>query len=172
MTAIFSPRVTKAQRDAVDHDIHGNIISQASRQNTKRPGWNPPDGYVEPTKYGSPTGRLRHSVPQIQNIPFHTADGNRIKKAFRPQIQVRPDTKRGQRRAPPTSKDVMLPELPVERFQETSCELQKPLLMFLAIHSLTHGQPCRGCSYDVHSETGCSAKRELLISLNLWKGKP
>ena len=50
MTAIFSTTVTQAQRDACDYNLRGRAISQASRQNTKRPGWNAPDKYVEPTK--------------------------------------------------------------------------------------------------------------------------
>lgn len=55
--------------------------------------------------------------------------------------------------------DINEPCLPITAFLESSCELNTPARIFLAIYGLTNGHPCPGCAYDMHGK--CKARREL-----------
>ena len=52
-----------------------------------------------------------------------------------------------------------LRRLPPTAFLDTSCELLKPLAIFMAIYSMSNGIPCAGCAYDMHGK--CKARQEL-----------
>lgn len=159
----FSTTVTKAQRNSRDYNSRGDEISICSRQHTKRPGYNPSP--FEP--------KVVAKKDDYRSRPASTITGQLTKNELRSPkpatAQVRPNTKRGQRAVAPTSKDIQLPELPVETFFDTTCELATPRDIFIAIHSLSHGKPCNGCAYDVHSKTGCKAKQRLLRERGLIK---
>jgi len=158
----FSTTVTQAQRDAIDYNTRGRAISTCSRQNTLRPGYNPSPYEPKPTKL-KPTTDKNTGLLKMINIPSK-------QEAAHAKLQVRPNTKRGQRRLEKTSKDIALMELPVEVFLEmSSCGLATPRDVFIAIHSLSHGKPCVGCAYDVHSKSGCPAKQQLLRERDLIK---
>ncbi len=161
----FSTTVTKAQRNSRDYNSRGDEISICSRQHTKRPGYNHPSPF-EPKVVAKKQDKYR-SRPASTIIGQLTKSG--LGSPKKTTVQVRPTTKRGQRSVAPTSKNIVLQELPVETFFETSCELATPRDMFIAIHSLSHGKPCVGCAYDVHSKTGCEAKRALLRERGLLK---
>lgn len=46
-------------------------------------------------------------------------------------------------------------------FLASTCELATPRNIFIAIYSMSNGNPCKGCAYDEHQKGGCPAKREL-----------
>ncbi len=164
----FSTTVTKAKRNAVGQDVNGFSVSPDSRHNINAPGYNRSPFEPKPSAKQRTLGDLlADGLKRAQK-----ADEDRIRKVVTKKpasVQVRPTTKRGQRAVAPTSKDIMLQELPVETFFDTSCELATPRDVFIAIHSLSHGKPCVGCAYDVHSKTGCPAKQQLLRERGLIK---
>lgn len=53
--------------------------------------------------------------------------------------------------------------LPLESFVASTCELAAPLEIFIAVYSLTNGEPCNGCGYDGHGQH-CKAKAELFAA--------
>lgn len=158
----FSITVTKAQRDASGTDARGFAVSPDSRHNINSPGYNrsPYEPKVVPK-----TQKLRSFGKALEEKVL----GPSKQKAGHVKLQVRPATKRRQRQAALHSKDVILPVTPLEEFLETSCELATPRGIFYAIWSMSHSKPCIGCSYDVHSKTGCPAKQQLLHAKGLWK---
>ena len=162
----FSTTVTKAQRNARDFDTREREISICSRQHTNRPGYNPSPYEPKVTPAKSKPWSLGEALKEKILGPSK-------QEAKHAKLQVRPTTKCGQRSATPTSKDIMLPELPVKTFLDlsltTPCELATPRDVFIAIHSLSKSKPCVGCSYDVHSKTGCRAKQMLLRERGLLK---
>ena len=151
MTAIFSTTVAQAQRDACDHDLRGRAISQASRQNTKRPGRHAPDGYVEPTKMGWP-GTKCHFLDQI--IAFE-------RKKKMAALQVRPNTKRGGRGV---RQHARLEEVTPIQFREAGCEflLRAPDdVLFLGVRQAAGGDVCTtGCGWFDGGQ--CPAYRKLI----------
>ena len=149
----FSTTVTKAQRNARDFNTRGQEISICSRQHTKRPGYNP-------SPFQPKIVSVKLAVSLSCNWPKTIIKERENKKLA--TVQIRPNTKRGQRAVTPSSKDIKLPVIPIKAFLETTCELATPRDMFFAIHGLSHGQPCIGCAYDEHSKTGCPAKQKLL----------
>ena len=44
-------------------------------------------------------------------------------------------------------------------FIDAGCELATPLPIFLAIYSLSNGNPCKGCAYDMDGK--CAARKAL-----------
>lgn len=55
----------------------------------------------------------------------------------------------------------MSDRLQIEAFVNSTCELSQPLPIFIAVYSLSNGNPCKGCAYDDHVSGGCKAKRSL-----------
>ena len=150
----FSTTVTKAQRNARDFDTRGREISICSRHHTERPGYNP-------SPYQPKAVTVKHAEAiTVMNLAKTLIKEKETKKLA--AVQVRPNTKRGQRAIAPTSKDIELPVISPEKFLESTCELATPRDIFIAVYNLSKGTPCIGCSYDVHSKTGCKAKQTLL----------
>ena len=158
----FSTTVTKAQRNAVDYDTRGRAISICSRQHTRRSGYNP-------SPYASKVVVKKEEPWSLGKALREKVLGPSKQEAAHAKLQVRPTTKRGQKKEAPTTKTVALPITPIGEFLKTTCELATPRNMFTTIYIMTEGKPCIGCSYDEHSKTGCQAKRELLIKKGLWK---
>ena len=156
----FSTTVTKAHRNATAKDAWGFAVSFCSRHNVNSPGYNrsPFEPKVTERK---PTTRMSQELAHEPSV--------KAPKKKPGTVQVRPNTKRGQRSAAPTSKDIQLPELPIKTFLESSCELAMPRNVFAAVYGMSHGKPCIGCAYDEHSKTGCKAKQKLLRERGLIK---
>ena len=117
--AIFSTTVTQTQRDAIDFDLRGRAISQASRHNTKRPGWNAPDGYVPPT-----TMQAQPKIPSL------------IEQIIQQEQERQRQRQAGPRQAP-------------EAFRRAGCQLFLPSpTIFLGIYQATNSDPCTtGCAF-------------------------
>ncbi len=160
----FSTTVTQTQRDAIDFNTRGRAISTCSRQNSKRPGYNRSPFEPKVTEAKPKQWTLGKALQKKVMGPSK-------QEAKHAKLQVRPNTKRGQRSVAPTSKDIQLPVIPLEKFLETTCELATPRDMFIGIYALSKGKPCIGCAYDVHSKTSCKAKQYLATAGKLTFGK-
>ena len=152
----FSTRVTKAQRNALDYDLHGRAISMASRQHQGRPGYNFPEKYVKPTK-------VAFRAQQIVNTALIPVQ-EEAKARPTPKFQVRPTTKRGARGKITHAR---LDQESVGKFYEAGCaflhngDRDRATLSFIAVRELAGGDVCTtGCAW--FNDGQCPAYRKLI----------
>ncbi len=146
--ATFSTNVTQAQRDAIDYNTRGRAISTCSRQNTKRPGYNPspyePKIAPKTVKIGKTLGVMNRGELTIIVAP---------PKQKPAAVQVRPNTKRGSRGVATPKHERVNDHVTLDQFYNAGCEFlhdgehDLTTVVFIGIKDKTGDVCTTGCAY-------------------------